>query len=363
MAASKVLVVDDSALMRRQLRDMLQAAGFEVAIARDGADALVMLERFQPDVVTLDINMPEMDGLTCLSRIMVESPRPVVMVSSLTAAGAEVTLAALELGAVDFVEKPGGTVSLDLVRLAGQIVAKVRAAAGARVSRSKGLGERLKRARVRRESAPKPSSNTPGEQPIVLIGSSTGGPRALETIVDELPADLDATVLIAQHMPAAFTGVFARRLNERGGFPVREVAGRVPLEPACCYVARGDADCILLRRGREVVAATVPSSDAYPWHPSVDRLVETALEVVEPSHLIGVLLTGMGDDGAAAMAKLRRRGGRTIAEAESTAVVFGMPKRLIELGGATTVLPGHRITRHLLEWIKAEEPRRIAWGS
>jgi two-component system chemotaxis response regulator CheB len=354
-APTKVLVVDDSALMRKQLRDMLAAeGGFEVAIARDGQEALATIERFQPDVVTLDVNMPEMDGLTCLSRIMIEAPRPVVMVSSLTAAGAEVTLTALELGAIDFIEKPSGTVSADLGRIRGEVVAKVRGAAGARVSRSRGLGERLKRERIRRESMARArpgKARRPGETPIVLIGSSTGGPKILETILAELPGDLGASIVIAQHMPATFTRVFAQRLDQRCAIRVREVTVRTAVEADTCYLARGDADCTLMRRGREVLVAPVPASPAHVWHPSVERLVRTALDAVEPGRLIGVQLTGMGDDGAVAMTELRRRGGRTIAEDERTAAVFGMPKRLIELGGAVTVLSAPRIAQQILRWI------------
>ncbi|EFH09174.1 CheB methylesterase domain-containing protein, partial [Teichococcus cervicalis] len=184
---------------------------------------------------------------------------------------------------------------------------------------------------------------------LTLIGVSTGGPRTLEDILPELPADYPQAVLVAQHMPAGFTASFARRLDSICALEVVEVSAPLPLQPGRAYIGRGEADLVVERRLGRLVANAV-RADASLWHPSVDRLVRSALGLVPPAALIGVQLTGMGDDGAAAMAELRRLGGRTIAESEETAAVFGMPAELIRRGGATEVLPCDRIAAKLRHW-------------
>ncbi len=352
----KVLVIDDSALMRKYLRQILeQEPGTVVETARDGEDGLEKIASFDPDVVTLDINMPVMDGLTCLSHIMTESPRPVVMISSLTEKGALATFEALELGAVDYVYKPGGTVSLNIREAEAEIRAKVRAAAGAGCQRSRGLGERLRRQREQTQpETPGPAAGkgfAAGTEGLVLIGVSTGGPTTLETILTSLPADFPWPILVAQHMPARFTSVFAERLNRHCALSVSEVNRPTPLEAGGIYIGRGDADVTVGRRLRRMVALSVPADERYLWHPSVERMVASALEHYPAQALIGVQLTGMGDDGAQAMSELRRRGGRTIAESEETAVVYGMPRALVELGGACEVLPVDRVADCLCRWL------------
>ncbi len=361
----RVLVVDDSALMRKHLRELLTETGeFEVTVARDGCDAIDLLHKVDPDVITLDVNMPEMDGLTCLARIMTERPKPVVMVSSLTERGAEITYEALALGAIDYFPKPDGTVSLTLRNSSAQIIAKVRAAAGARVTRIRGLGDRLRaeNARLGVATAAKPARRTPRVSSdvagLVLVGVSTGGPRVLEQILPDLAEDFPWPVLVAQHMPRTFTGTFARRLDALCRLAVDEVVDRCPLRAGRCYIGRGDADLVVLKRGGELIAATVPSDASRLWHPSVARLLESAFACVAPESLVGVMLTGMGDDGAEQMAELHRNGGRTIAEAESTAVVFGMPGELVARGGADEVLPGYQIAQKLNRWLPAETDRR-----
>ena len=357
---AKVLIVDDSALMRRQLSRILTEAGFEVVTARNGAEGLRLAVEAAPDVITLDVNMPEMDGLTMLSRLMVECPKPVVMVSSLTEQGALATFEALELGAVDYVHKPDGTVSHRIDDVQREIVGKVTAASGARIRRSRGLHSRLQAERSRSTPPPPPRLEPipSGELPcVVLIGVSTGGPGTLEEILCGLTADFPAPIVVAQHMPANFTGVFARRLDDACALTVQEVRVPTPLRPGNVYVGRGDADVLLSKRGSEVVAAAVPSTVGL-WHPSVDRMVESAMKVVPPAQLIGVELTGMGNDGAEQMTRLRQAGGRTIAESEETAVVFGMPQELIKRGGAEIVLPSHAVARHLTDWAAAARRRQ-----
>jgi two-component system chemotaxis response regulator CheB len=360
----KILIADDSALMRKYLGDIFRAEGdFEVCLARNGAEALAMALSFAPDVITLDVNMPEMDGITCLSRIMVECPKPVVMVSSLTNQGAEVTLQALSLGAVDFVPKPDGTVSLHIEKIRSALVGKVRAAAKIRIRQSRGL---LERVRHNANGATPTGRARPGEpnaqigagvagtagpaRGVVLIGVSTGGPGAIENILPRLPANFPWPILVAQHMPESFTGVFARRINDLSDIEVVEVSRPAPLRGGVAYIGRGDADLVLAVRSGSLCAISVPASAEHNWHPSVERMVESALKHVNPNELLGVMLTGMGDDGADAMADLRARGGRTIAESEETAVVWGMPGELVKRGGASLVLPLPRIADQLRRW-------------
>lgn len=350
----RLLVIDDSALVRRLLGEVFSdPAEYEVAFARNGVEALERLTEFQPDVITLDIQMPQMDGLTCLDRIMVERPTPVVIVSSLAADGAAETVEALALGAVDVIEKPSGALSLQIEALAPVIEQKVRAAAGARIRSAHRLRERIRslsgeppppvrRRRVQRPAAipAMPAEVAAGAATgLVLVGCSTGGPPALDALLAPLPADFPYPILVAQHMPATFTGPLARRLNGICRLEVLEVVKPTPLRAGCVYIGRGDADLILAARPKGLVALAAPASEAYRWHPSADRLVETAMELLPASRLTGVLMTGMGSDGAAAMARLHAAGGRTLAEAEETAVVWGMPGELVRLGGAGAVAP------------------------
>jgi two-component system chemotaxis response regulator CheB len=361
---TKLLIVDDSALMRKYLTDIFRAAGdFEIRTARNGIDGIEQTKAFEPDVITLDINMPDMDGLTALSRIMVESPRPVVMVSSLTEEGALATLEALELGAVDYIPKPGGTVSLNIRSITEPLVAKVRAAATARVSRARGLAERIRANRTQAAATtrtstrlhssatrPRPANGNEVVEGVVLIGVSTGGPRTLEEILPGLPGDFPWPVVIAQHMPAHFTNAFAKRIDSLCALEVVEAARPMPLKRGCAYIAMGDADAVLSRRATGLAVVPMPADPNCPWHPSVDRLVSSALALLEPEQLIGVLLTGMGNDGAESMAELRRKEGRTIAESEETAIVFGMPHELIRRGGAQLILRPEQIAKQLVQW-------------
>jgi two-component system chemotaxis response regulator CheB len=360
----KLLIVDDSALMRRLLGAVFRAQGdFEVTFAHDGVEALDRLATFQPDVITLDVQMPRMDGLACLDRIMVMHPCPVVMVSSLTELGAEVTLDALQLGAVDFVAKPGGAISLAMDEWGPIVVETVRAASKARLRRSSRLTERV---RLRAKDAPaakpiqrhavvhagsvNPIMSAGPDDGVVLVGSSTGGPPALDALLAPLPADFPWPILIAQHMPASFTGPLARRLDKLCALSVLEVTRPTPMVPGHVYIGRGDADMIVSTRSGGVVLTAAPASGDYRWHPSVDRLVLTAMEHLGPRRLIGILMTGMGNDGAAAMTRLSAEGGRTIAESEETAIVWGMPGELVKAGGAQVIAPLDRIAGHLLAW-------------
>lgn len=371
----KVLVVDDSALMRKLLTNVLQAGGYAVQSARNGVEAVEKTLAWQPDAVTMDINMPEMDGLTALSMLMAARPTPVVMVSSLTEKGALATFEALALGAVDFIAKPGGTISLHVDDIAAQLLAKIGSAVRARVGRRSGrppstapgvassaravslavpTATSAGQAKAGRGLPAKAAPSGPsaeGPRGLVLIGVSTGGPRTLEDILPRLPGDFPWPVLIAQHMPASFTDTFARRMDGLCALGVHEVAGAMPLEPGHAYIGKGGTDLTVSLRSGRLYAGPRPEAAGIPWHPSVEVLVDSAMQHVKPAALVGVMLTGMGDDGAAAMTRLKQAGGRTIAESEDTAVVFGMPHELIERGGATLVLPCTSIATQLRAWL------------
>jgi two-component system chemotaxis response regulator CheB len=303
-----------------------------------------------------------MDGITCLNRIMVERPCPVVMVSQRTEEGARETIEALELGAIDFIPKPEGAVSLEIDTLAPRLIEKVRAASTARIRPTLRLADRV-RAKVRTEARRAPrttrvSGIEPGHVPpieacaetgLVLIGTSTGGPQALDTVLGALPADFPWPVLVAQHMPSSFTGALARRLDNLCALKVVEVVGPTPVTPGTIYIGRGDADMVIRRQRGALIASAAPASATYRWHPSVDRLVASALEVVSAERMVAVLMTGMGNDGATTMAEVRRRGGLTIAEAEESAVVWGMPGELVKADGASIIVPLERIASALLD--------------
>jgi two-component system chemotaxis response regulator CheB len=321
--------------------------------ARNGKEAVQENRDFLPDVVTLDINMPEMDGITALSLIMAERPVPVVMVSSLTEKGALATFEALNLGAVDYIAKPGGTISLSIGDIKDELLAKVRTAARARLkgrSPIKGLAQRL------REEREKPLPTSGRRAPwrrrrgLVVIGVSTGGPRTLEDILPLLPADYPWPVLVAQHMPAAFTKSFAERLNALCQLSVVEVASPLAIETGTIYIAKGGADMLVVQRAGKTTVIPKPETREFLWHPSVELLGRSTLEHYDPARVVAVMLTGMGYDGADAFTEIRKRGGRTIAESEETAVVFGMPAELIERGGASVVLPLDKIALQLNAW-------------
>lgn len=359
----RLLIVEDSALMRKLLGQIFgKEVDFEIEFARDGEEALKLLSRFCPDVVTLDIQMPRMNGLECLDRIMLEHPCPVVMVSSLTEKGADESLTALEIGAVDFIAKPRGAISLGIEELAPRLIEKVRTAASVRIRRSSRLAERVRLAQSalprpshylkRHDTATPPQTKGVSGSGLVLVGTSTGGPPALDAVLASLPSDFEWPVVVAQHMPASFTGALAKRLDNICAMTVSEVTRPTKLNAGNIYIARGDADILISSRAGALVALAAPSDPDLRWHPSVDRMVRSAMDHVPAKSLIGVLMTGMGSDGAAAMSDLRAAGGYTIAEAEETAVVWGMPGDLVQRGGASKVKPLDQIGQHLLERVR-----------
>jgi two-component system chemotaxis response regulator CheB len=330
----RVLVVDDSAFMRRVISEAIAAEpDMEVAgQAINGLDALTKVEQLQPDVVTLDVEMPEMDGLTALRHLMARYPRPVVMLSSLTQAGAVTTIRALTIGAVDFVGKPSGAISLDFVKVREELLQKIRVAAKARVG-------------APATSRPVPNPSRPAPQPqvsrrggfdrVVLIGSSTGGPRALGTVVPGLPADGRTAYLIVQHMPAGFTHSLAERLDTLGPLSVREAQDGDRLAADTALVAPGDYH---LRVDSSGVIHLDQGPKVHGVRPSVDVALYSVAQHFG-RRTVAAILTGMGSDGAAGAAAVRDAGGLVLAEDESTCVVWGMPRAVVERAGADRVVP------------------------
>ncbi|ADQ45311.1 response regulator receiver modulated CheB methylesterase [Caldicellulosiruptor kronotskyensis 2002] len=353
----KVLVVDDSAFMRKKLTEILESdPEIEViATARDGEDAIRKAEEYLPDVITLDINMPRMDGLTALRILMQKKIAPVVMVSSLTQEGAEITLKALEMGAFDFVPKPGGTISLDIDKVKEDIIEKVRAAA---TSSKKFVVRKELAKKTMFDVSARPTISTQHEEQkpfkAIVIGISTGGPKTIMDVLPYLPPNLNACVFLIQHMPPTFTAQYAKRLNENCQIEVIEASAGMKVEKSKCYVGKGGYHLTLYGTNIEDLRIRLTQKPEHRFMPSVDVCMMSVLEKFQ-ENTIGVLMTGMGDDGADAMVKIRQRGGITIAESEETAIVFGMPREAILRGGADYVLPSYKIAEKLIELIGQED--------
>ncbi len=338
--------------MRRQLTHLFESEGdFSVCAARNGEMAISENQQFQPDVVTLDINMPQMDGLTALSIMMTQRPVPVVMFSSLTEQGALSTFEALNLGAVDYIPKPDGTISLSIDEVRDELIRKVRTAARAKLKIKAKPAKRMNNRLIATDTAAsiKPTGELARDE-LVVIGVSTGGPRTLEEVLPHLPADYPRPVLVAQHMPATFTKSFAERLDQFCPLKVVEVSTAMKIEKGTIYIAKGGADLVVTRRLNTLLVTPKPENSKYLWHPSIELLGQSILENCDPRKIIAVMLTGMGHDGADAFAEIYKRGGRTIAESEESAVVFGMPAELIQRGGAHSVLPADEIAAQLVRW-------------
>jgi two-component system, chemotaxis family, protein-glutamate methylesterase/glutaminase len=328
-----VLVVDDSAFMRRVIGDILSRTDefLVVGTARDGHDAIRKIHQLEPDLVTMDVEMPRLDGLSTLGYIMSETPRPVVMLSAHTTAGGEATLRALDYGAVDFVAKPSGTISLDLETVAERLLDALRAAASANLkvipvrfpAAPPATTPARRPARGRRAPAPgAPAGAAPGV--LVAIAASTGGPRALTELLPRLRPPLGAAVLVVQHMPARFTRTFAERLDGMSALRIGEAADGEPVRPDRVYLAPGDHHMRLVRDGDEVRIALDQGPSIWGVRPAADPLFRSVAELYGP-RTVGVVLTGMGRDGAAGLRAVVDAGGHGIAQDRATSVIFGIP--------------------------------------
>jgi two-component system, chemotaxis family, protein-glutamate methylesterase/glutaminase len=344
---TRVLVVDDSALVRSLLTEIInrQTDMCCIGAAVDPLVAREMIRNLDPDVITLDVEMPNMDGLDFLARLMRLRPMPVVMVSTLTERGAEATLRALELGAIDFVAKPRIGVADGLARLADDITAKIRIAA---------------RSRPHRHLAPTASAAGAAKPPatlgrlstekIVFIGASTGGTEATRELLMGLPADAPA-VMITQHMPAGFTRSYAARLDGLCRIAVKEAVDGERVLPGHAYIAPGGMHLAVDRSGANYVARVRDGEAVNRHKPSVEVLFDSAARIVGPN-AVGVMLTGMGADGAQAMKRLRDAGSWNVVQDETSCVVFGMPREAIAAGAAHEVLPLAQIAPRLLDHLR-----------
>lgn len=337
-----VLIVDDSAFMRVTLAKMLSNDPDikVIGTARNGLDALKQIEKLQPDVVTMDIEMPELDGIATLKRLMATAARPVIMLSSHTSEGAEFTMEALQCGAVDFLTKP---VAQHIEETTESLIAKVKAAVTA-VPKTIDVSPH----NTRLSHPRKPSSAPRGVAQMVAIGTSTGGPQALSVVLPQLPKFIPCPILIVQHMPPRFTQALASRLDATCDIHVVEAENNQVLENGTAYIAPGDFHMQVRRDGREYHIELNQAAKRHEHRPSVDVLFESLAVIPDiPRHL--VLMTGMGSDGTAGMQKAKESGAITIAESQETCVVFGMPKAAIARGCVDYVLPLHQIGQKLVD--------------
>ena len=343
-APIRVLIVDDSAAMRQLLTQILTSdAGIEVVgTAPDPYFARDKIRELKPDVVTLDVEMPRMDGLTFLEKLMRAHPLPVVMVSTLTQKSCDITLKALELGAVDFFAKPTLDTLHGVAGGAQTIIDKVKAASRARVQPRVGAptgGDRPAPPAMRATAAFGMTHK------LIAIGASTGGTEAIREVLTELPADTPGIVVV-QHMPPGFTASFANRLNGLCQIQVREAKDGDRVLPGHALIAPGSLHMAIERSGAEYVARVFTAPPVNHHRPSVDVLFDSVAEHAG-KNAVAAILTGMGDDGARGMRRLRDAGARTLAQDEATCVVYGMPKEAVLHGGVEATLPLHRIAREL----------------
>lgn len=346
MQKLKVLIIDDSALIRSVMSQIInsQPDMEVVGAAPDPLVARELIKQTNPDVLTLDVEMPRMNGLEFLEKLMRLRPTPVVMVSTLTETGSETTLKALELGAVDFIPKPRLGVSEGMAELERDICDRIRAAARARIHRHQ-IGQQA-------ADRPKPLTGhiLSTTEKIVFIGSSTGGTEALKEVLTRMPANSPA-ILMTQHMPESFTKSFAARLDSLSALTVKEAEHNERILPGHAYLAPGHSHLSVRKSGAYYFTELTQGPPVNRHRPSVDVLFGSAAKVVG-HNAIAVLLTGMGKDGAAGMLEMREAGAHTIAQDEASCVVFGMPKAAIELGAAQEIVPLPNIAGHILEHLK-----------
>lgn len=351
MRRTRVLIVDDSALVRKMLGAMLEAdpAIEVVGSAADPYIARDKIKQLDPDVLTLDVEMPRMDGLTFLDNLMRLRPMPVVMVSSLTARGAEVTLRALELGAVDFVSKPGSDITGTFGDSAAEICAKVRAAAATRPRRRAEDIRRLPQVAPRHSAdaiLPRAQLRTPGSSRIIAIGASTGGTEAIRVILEAMPPDAPA-IVITQHIPAPFSAPFAQRMDQCSAMRVSEASDGQPIQAGHAYIAPGGRHLLVVRDGARQVCRLHDGPLVNRHKPSVDVLFRSMAASVGAAG-VGALLTGMGDDGARGLLEMRQAGAATVVQDEASSVVWGMPGAGWKMEAAQSMLPLDEIAARLL---------------
>jgi len=346
--AKKILVVDDSALIRKQLGNLFDRAGYDVGFAKNGIEAVEFVEEVKFDCITMDINMPVMDGLSAVKEIMKKNPTPIIMVSSLTQDEADITFEALELGAIDYVPKVG-TLNLNLKEAEAEILKKIEMAV--KLPKNRVLIKRHSFKKKISLQTPKVEKIPKKFDKLVLIGASTGGPGLIEEILTSLPYNYPYPVCVVQHMPETFTGKFAERLNKNSEIEVVEAKGGDLLKPAKAIIGKGAWHFHLAKKASgALMVKLVPNTMKRFFVPSVDELFLSASKIYQCKSILAVELTGIGDDGADGMVALREKGAYTLAEDETTAVVYGMPKVAWEKGGAVKKLPFPEIVKEIIKF-------------
>lgn len=338
----KVLIVDDSAFMRMVLKDIIdkQPNMKVVGLARDGLEAIEKATNLNPDVITLDVEMPKLNGLEALKIIMKKAPSRVLMVSSLTSEGASITIESLENGAVDFIQKPAGSTSWTFRQVQDELIKKINESSNISLDTLK-----IKKSDKIKVRKPLISS---GDK-ILLIASSTGGPRSLDQVIPKLPGELNVPVLVIQHMPPGFTKSLADRMNRISDLTVKEAEEGDILQKNYVYVAPGNYHLGLKKTNSEKIQIFLDSSDKINnVRPAADYTFDQAAEIFN-SNCVGVILTGMGRDGAKGAFKIKHYGGKIIAESKETCVVYGMPKAVVEDGYADHILPNYKIAEKIVE--------------
>jgi two-component system chemotaxis response regulator CheB len=344
---TRILIVDDSAYTRQMIKRIVeQDPGLEVAgIASSGIDAMAKTLRLSPDIITLDFEMPEMDGFSFLRWLMHEKPTPVIMVSSYN--DSKTVFKALELGAVDFIAKPTRRASIELQSIEKDLLRKVR---GIKNIRMDILTRNLEL--LGREEGGTAEEEVAENIRVVAIGSSTGGPAALQIILTRLPADFSAAVVVSQHMPKGFTGPLSERLNKLSQVRIMEAKDLDPVEPGTVLICPGGYHLGLKKQGRGAVVVLKEGKLSDKYVPSVDYMMKCVADVFGRNSM-GVVLTGMGNDGRNGMVEIKTKGGYTIAESEESAVVFGMPAEVIKAGAAKAVLPISAIPAEIISRVNA----------
>lgn len=346
MAKVKVLIVDDSAFMRKILTDILtDASQIEVCgTAKNGKDAIEQIRKLKPDLVTLDVEMPIMDGITALKHIVKEFKIPVVMLSSLTQEGADLTIQALELGAVDFIAKPTSIFKINTEEIRNDLIDKIIGASKVSVSKV----SRYDRSPV--TPRPRTTASKSGRlKNIIAIGTSTGGPRALQSVVPLIPGDVEGAVLIVQHMPVGFTKSLAERLNSMSEIDIKEAEDGDILHPGCGYLAPGGYQMEVVKKGNNHVIRLDDSRVVTGHRPSVDAMLYSIVKE-NIRNTIAVIMTGMGSDGSDGLSKLKDNGKvRIIAQDEESCVVYGMPGSAVKLDAVDTIVPLNKITNEIMK--------------